>query len=173
MRSILVLFSMLILALGLTADSPLSAQRIDTRFSAADLGARTAVVTFPQRADSLSESSVPPFWSMAIASTIGGGTGMLLGGLAGEAVGAYADLSDLLFWGAIGTTVGTFLGVGIAGSDHGVNPFEALFSGVWGFAGGVAMANLLDDRTSGVVLVGGFITAQALTAATVGWLFAD
>lgn len=182
MHPTLVCFSTLTLTLALTAAGPLSAQPIDTRFTDLDApGAAPGVLPtaelgrippgLRQAADSTSETSGSPFWGMAIASTIGGGTGVFLGWLAGGAVGD--ELSTPFLTGAVGTTVGASLAVAIAGSDHGVRPIEALFSGVSGFGAGIATAALLNDRTSGALLVPGFVMAQGLTAATVGWLFAD
>ena len=132
MHPALARISLLTVALVLAAASPAAAQRIDTRFTATEsiprqdsvipvepleirpdeedrfqaplLGARTAEPISIQLADSTSEQSHSPFWSMAIASTIGGGTGMLLGGLAGGKMGD--ELDDVLHAGTVGTTLG-------------------------------------------------------------------
>ena len=197
MHPALVRISLLTVALEVTAASPSAAQRIDTRFTATDpiprqdsvlpveplelrpdgegsfratlRGARTADANSLLLADSTSESSRSPFRSMAIASTIGGGTGMFLGGLAGAAVGD--ELFFPVFTGAIGITVGSSLGVGLAGSDHGVNPLEAAFSGAVGFGAGIVAGEVLG--WDGQAAVAGFVLVQGLTAATLGWLFTD
>ena len=147
-------------------DGPQQGDRTRTGF----VEARSEDTFTSQRADSTSKSSGSPFLRMAISSTIGGGTGMLLGGLAGGAVGRY-PLPFLTA--AIGTGVGTSLGIAIAGSDDGVNLLEAAFSGLGGFGGGIAVAELLNNRVSGGTVVVGFVVVQGLTAATLGSLFAD
>lgn len=184
MRASFVCIAVLTLTVVPASASPVSAQRIDTRFS--DLGGEVelsglptrdpgAIVSTVQVADSTPGPSSPSLTGMTLASSLGSLTGAVAGLLLG--IRSYDAESDLdtegylaaTTFAALGSVPGSSLGAWIVGRDEGVGFGAALGGGFLGLVGGIA----LELATGGATFPGAFVVGQGFTTALVARAFAD
>ena len=185
MHPTFVCSSLLALALGLTVASPMSAQRIDTRFGDLDAsgsGPSGFPATEPSRipvvgqaSDSTDSGSGPSIVGMTILTSMGSVAGSVLGIM--YAAGTDADPFDegaepylaAATFGALGSIPGSALGAWLSGRDAGVGFGGALLGATLGLGSGI----VLEAGTGGASFPAAFVVGQSITTVLVARAFAD